>query len=199
MKELRVVIDAGHGGTFNGAMGKSRRGLTVSEAHITAEFAETLRQNLNARGDEVVPYFAPRATSTDLNEDLERRANFANQLRADCFVSLHCNWFSDPRVRGFEVFTSPGQTRADALAELVIEELVRDALNPIQARVDTSDGDRDKEARFAVLTRTKCPAVLIELGFISNPHELKTLRSSLTQHAMTFSITEAILKWAREG
>lgn len=101
---------------------------------------------------------------------LQDRCTLANSHSADLFVSIHCNAFADASAEGYEVFTSPGETGADPYATRVMDSF--GSLFPgRKARTDYSDGDPDQERRFYVLIHTSMPAILVELGFITNPCE----------------------------
>jgi N-acetylmuramoyl-L-alanine amidase len=86
-------------------------------------------------------------------------------------ISLHSNAGGG---RGFEIWTSYGQTRSDKFAGVVGAELVR-SFPGIKFRSDTSDGDIDKEAAFYILKYTHCPAILPECLFFDNYEDYKLL------------------------
>jgi N-acetylmuramoyl-L-alanine amidase len=111
-----------------------------------------------------------QALAGDKGSDLEERCRIERTWRPGLTVSIHCNAAMAATARGFEVFTSVGETRSDAAAECIINEFHKAfPLRPI--RRDFADGDQDKEARFRVLTGTFGPAVLVELGFLTNAEE----------------------------
>ncbi len=101
-------------------------------------------------------------------------------------------------LEGVEVFTWPGQSESDILADWILAKLgrMRSKLGP--SRKDTADGDGDKEARFAVLG-TKAPAVLVEMGFISHPATEEQLRKPEVLHEIAFNICDAITCWRLTG
>ena len=132
--------------------------------------------------------------NTDILLTLTRRAQIANAMKADAFVSVHCNAAVNRQAHGFEVFTAPGQNRGDVLAERIIEEVAK-AFPAMRIRVDMLDGDRDKEARFTVLTRAEVPAALVEILFISNPTEEALLNTPAFQTQMAEAISEGIMRF----
>ena len=79
-------------------------------------------------------------------------------------ISLHSNAGGGT---GFEVWTSYGQTRSDKFAELLIDQFSVD-FPDITTRIDTRDGDKDKEAAFYILKWTQCPSILPECLFYDN-------------------------------
>lgn len=122
---------------------------------------------------------------------LWERSEFANTTRADVFLSIHCNAAADQAACGFEVWTSPGQTDADAYAT-AIYNAVRAAFPWIKMRSDYDDGDPDKEARFHVLRKTYMPAVLIEFGFLTNPEDAEMLMDQSTREHYANAVTSAV-------
>ena len=128
---------------------------------------------------------------------LMRRVNIANDAAADLFISLHCNAAENTAAKGMEVFTSPGETGADPFATMIYEELA--AMFPDQLqRTDYSDGDPDKEARFTVLMETNMPAVLVEMGFITNWQEEAELCDPKRQAEIAVAIGRAVDRYAAE-
>ena len=104
---------------------------------------------------------------------LETRVKRANIYSSPgCFfVSIHSNAGGG---KGFEVFTSPGETESDKIATIFGEEY-RSVFPDRELRTDYSDSDLDKERRFYVLTKTIMPAVLTENFFMDNEEECRNV------------------------
>lgn len=183
-----VVLDPGHGGTDPGACGH----LCGREADVNLAVALALLDALEEVGFRVV---LTRASDTYLG--LGRRAAIANAERADLLVSIHCNAATTPEAAGFEVWTSPGTTRADRAATCIWEAF-REVFPYRRGRIDLVDGDLDKEAPFVVLVRTACPAVLVELAFVSHPEEDALLASAEGRHSMVAALSLGICRWFDE-
>lgn len=183
---MRIMIDPGHGGHDSGAV--SPDGLRESEVNLVV--GRMLAALFSANGDHV----ARMTRYVDSFVSLDERCDIANRDAADAFVSIHANSATAPQANGFEVWTSPGLTAADDLATRIFLAL-RAALPERRARVDLSDGDPDKEARFAVLVGTRMPAVLIELGFLSNPVESRLLGDLGFLSRSAEAIWSGVLDW----
>lgn len=115
-----VVVDAGHGGRDRGMRGPLGAGTRISEADVTLDVAQRLRDELQRRGVEVV---MTRATDTLIA--LRDRGRIANRAQGDLFVSIHVNaanprWKNPAGARGFETyFLSEARTDDDRrVAEL---------------------------------------------------------------------------------
>jgi len=174
----KIMIDAGHGGDkFTGAtalLGAEE----IRECDLNLGASILLANNLQAMGHttlltrEIDKNFKPTVT-----EDLQERCNIEHTWEPDCFISVHCNAASNKNAHGFEIWTSPGQTDADPLAEDIYWQ-VQEMNNSPKMRSDILDGDHDREEHLYVLDHTKSPAVLLELDFMSNPDALKKLCSA---------------------
>lgn len=162
---MKYLIDPGHGGRDPGAVGPAGTNECDIALSVSLMVAGHLGSN-QARECHLTRY-------KDCFLTLDKRCEIANNW-ADVLISIHCNAAESQSATGFEVFTSPGYTAADPIATSLWEGL-RQTFPGMRARLDASDGDPDKEARFRVLTGTTMPAVLVELGFISNPEEEKRL------------------------
>jgi len=177
----KVAIDPGHGGRDPGAIGK----LGEKEKDINLEIALKIKSKLETKHKVLL------TRTEDLFVGLAQRAAMANAWGADVFISIHCNAASNDAAHGWEIWTSPGITGADRLATTIAQEW-RKAFPKQTMRADWSDGDIDKEAGFTVLMKTRMPAVLIELGFITNRKEAKLLADPRWQEKAAEAIAQGI-------
>ena len=180
-----IVIDPGHGGTDPGAVNEKMKAqekdVNLALALIIKEIVET--------GDFL--YRVALTRSNDSFVSLEDRCRIANEIRAHAFVSLHCNAAENKSARGYEVWTSKGQTQGDILAtELGIALGV--AMPYSEGRLDYDDGDLDKEANFYVLRHTKMPAALVEVEFISNDDCAVFLKNEANLRQIAVEMTDSI-------
>ena len=186
---MRVVIDPGHGAPDPGA-----RGRMSNEADINLDVAFFLSKILSEKFKIIAPMTrtgTKRLYRDNRNLDLSARPAMANRINADAFVSIHCNGAVSPEANGFEIYTTPGQNNSDKLATAIFESW-KEAFPAQKKRTDYSDGDPDKEANYKVLREANCPAVLVELGFITNPNEERFLLHKVNQEIMGLAIATGI-------
>ena len=184
-----IVLDPGHGGSDSGAVGPTG----VREKDVSLAVSLKAQQLLNESGYQVV---MTRTTDIDVaapgvpdSTELQARVDKAPP-NADIFISVHCNAFSNSRANGVETYFAPGAVKGSRLALLLNEELER--LGELNNR-------GVKAARFYVMTHSKCPASLIELGFITNPREEQLLADNDYQQKLAQAITNAVNRYFNQG
>lgn len=172
-----VVVDAGHGGTATGAKYED-----VSEKDINLKVAKKLEVLLKAKGYNVV-----MTRTDDSSVGLYDRADIANAVGADLFVSLHSNASAtNLQAQGIYTYHYPTSQRGAALA------------SAIQGPVTQATGARDRgtmSANFVVLRETKMPAVLVEMGFMSTHEELMRLIDDSYQDKLASGVAEGIVRY----
>lgn len=172
-----VVIDAGHGGSDGGTV----NGKTI-EKDINLSVTLKLKDILEDNNVEVV---LTRSSDEDMN--LEQRTSVANTANADFFISLHCNYYEDDaQIAGLECYySSPDATESKAYAESIINA------------ASSSDDIITREAKaehYYVVRNTTMPAVLVEMGFLSNYSECQKLTREDYQKILAQKIAEGILQ-----
>ena len=178
MRNKVIILDNGHGQETQGK--RSPDGL-FREYRWCRNFVKRLKTEL-----EEWNYIVFNLVPEDHDVGLTARANRANKIcerygTQNCIlISIHNNAAADGNqwynATGWEAYTHPGKTKSDLLAELLYQEI--DLLD-IKTRKDTSDGDSDKEARFTILTKTHCPAVLTENMFMDSKKDIEFLNSEV--------------------
>lgn len=190
---LRVLVDPGHGGPFPGAVVAGAR-----EAHINLEVARLLVGVLRAAGAEA--YLTRDGDyalfELDRIEDINRRVALSNRYHPHVLVSLHCNAAVSPQARGLEVWTTVGQNNSDKVAQCVINQL-KIFFPDRRMRTDTRDGDEDMEKDFNIIKLAPCPAILVEMGFLSNDEERAWLTARPTQIRLAQAAAAALLAWGK--
>jgi N-acetylmuramoyl-L-alanine amidase len=149
LRGLTIVVDAGHGGHDNGAMGSRSK-----EKDHTLDISRRLAGHLRSRGANVL-----MSRDGDYYVTLQGRVDFANSRKADLFVSVHINSFRSTSA-GTETFYYTAQSVA--LAREVHKELIK--ATGLKNRGVTQE-------RFFVVRKTWMPSILTETAFISNSRE----------------------------
>ena len=171
MKGKVVCIDAGHGGADAGAIGPNG----VTEKSITLRVATELKKLLEKESAKVImTRTSDKAVHTkggkaSAIEELQARCDVANKKKADIFISIHMDAFTNDTAKGttayyYEKGAKESKKLADALRVALVEEL------------ETEDRGT-QGCNFYVVRKTDMPAVLVELAFISNGDEEKFLDS----------------------
>lgn len=151
-----IVIDPGHGGMDPGAVGISGRTL---EKYNVIWIARDLKALLEKAGAKVI-----MTREGDNYLSLDARARLANQRGAHIFVSIHNDANLNRQIRGTTTYLYDAASRP--LAASVQRELVR-ALGSNDIGV--------RQAPFYVIRKTQMPAILVEVGFMTNVNEEKLL------------------------
>ncbi len=175
-----VVIDAGHGGQDPGTIGIG--GLMEKDIvlPISLDVAEILRK----QGVEV------RMTrDTDHFISLQGRTDFANNINADLFVSIHANAInlSRPDVNGLETYYYKNGRR---LAEVIHWSI----LNGVDI-----ENRGIRRARFYVLRHSTMPAVLVEVGFVTGVRDAPKLKSPSHRRQMAEAIARGIIQYIKQN
>ena len=209
-----IVLDPGHGGSETGAISASG----VVEKDLTLWFARALARRLERR----LRVRVLLTRSQDQNLPLDSRTAFANQHKADLFVSLHLNSWFGRGAHGAETYflsrSATDQRAADAAAlenqdgadgdpdlglELILWDLAQSyhlaesqrLANLVQEELNASLGLTDrgvKQAPFRVLLGASMPAVVVELGFLSNPDESSKLQDPAYRSELVEALVRAI-------
>lgn len=200
---MRIYIDAGHGNNTAGkgspyALNKVKPALELREWKWAREIAAKVFVGLRKLGYDDVVLLTPEDWDVPLLTRIHR-VNAACQQYGKSevlVVSIHGNalghgheWNS---ARGWCAYTSPGQTKSDILAEHLYDAAVRNFPGMKIRTEKTPDGDRDYEARFAILTRTLCAAVLTENFFYTNIQDCKFMLSEEGKDAIVRTHIEGI-------
>ena len=172
---MRICIDPGHSGPME--PGACAAGYT--EAALNLAIAYRLGSELAGKGYDVI-----YTRSGDILDDgLAFRADIANQVTADLFISIHCNAAESTAAHGVEVFSYPGSLSGHRLAECLQLEL---------AALAYTANRGVKEADFAVLRLTNMPAVLVECGFLTSDYDRAIFTSTDGQQLIGKAIVSGI-------
>ncbi|MEG0470941.1 MAG: SH3 domain-containing protein [Solibacillus sp.] len=175
LKGVTIVLDAGHGGNDRGTTGA--RG--TDEKDITITTAELLKSKLQAAGADVV-----MTRESDVFIPLRKRVAVSHQAEADAFISIHYDALEDSSVHGFTTYYTNGYQKE--LAEFV------------HAGIASKVTLKDRGARFGdylVLRENRQNAILLELGYLSNPTEERAITTDYYREQATLGIYQGLLNY----
>ena len=186
-----VYLDAGHGGYDPGASY-----FGISEKSLTLAIQIRVKAKLEAEGYQVVT-----TRTSDTYVDLTDRSRAANASESDIFVSIHINASGSSAAQGIETYyyqpyaEYPSRINAAYHANPTRLSMSDTLANAIQSSLINATGAQNqgvKRQTFAVLRETTAPAVLLELGFLSNPQEAARLNTSAYQETLANAIVAGI-------
>ena len=174
-----IVLDAGHGGSDPGAVSNG-----MYEKELVFDVTKRVERLLKAKGATVL-----LTRNSDVYPTLEGRVAFANSRNADIFVSVHAN-AATASARGIETFYSVNNlgsgTKSRSLALDIQSEMIK-STGAVNRGVKSAD--------YLVIRYTKMPAVLLELGFITNSTEASKLKTSAYRETLAQSIDRGIVNY----
>jgi N-acetylmuramoyl-L-alanine amidase len=169
-----IVIDPGHGGKDPGArsiLGFYEKGINLAVALDVARLLE--QRGLRVKMTRTDDYFI----------ELEDRAAIANNLDADLFVSIHADSFPKNTRHGFTVYiANAASSSSRRAANAIARSMSGTGLNSFGVQ----------RANYHVLTDTRGPAVLVELGYLSNRSEAALLRNASFQDRLAQAVADGI-------
>ncbi|OEH93225.1 N-acetylmuramoyl-L-alanine amidase CwlD [Bacillus solimangrovi] len=187
-----IVLDAGHGGADSGAIGDE----DLLEKDIALNVTLYLRDYLQEAGALV---YLTREKDIDLaqkgtkgysnrkREDLKKRVEIVNDKGNDLFLSIHLNAIPSPQWHGAQTFYYPHLEESERLSKFIQYEIRRNLENT----------NRYAKAiqHVYLMKHAKIPGALVEIGFLSNPHERELLRQDAYQEKMAAAIYQGVLRY----
>jgi len=166
----KIGIDPGHGGSDPGALAVNG----LQEKEVTLAVSLVLQQLLQTAGVEVI-----MSRTGDQDVSLADRAALFNRENVDLIMSIHVNSAGTPEPNYISTFILAAGGQAEKIALLLQPQLV--------AATGWPDGGV-REANFYILRETDAPAVLVEMGFISNPATAGILATQAGQQTLARAI-----------
>ena len=168
-KAHSVMLDAGHG-VGNGSAGLYDPGTVnlpekIHEADITYDVAQELGKILLDKGL-AIAYTRPERGS---EISLTGRSTLANQINPEIFTSIHVNSATNANAQGVRTYHHPRSASGKKLGRSIQDALVGELTTAVQDFSQGYDGLRTNT--FSVLKKTKMPAVLVEIGFMTNDRD----------------------------
>lgn len=176
---MRIGVDLGHGGKDPGAIGPSG----LQEADVNLDVGLKVIQILEMNGLEVVT-----TRTEDRYINLFERSKILNHAKCDYVISIHCNAAGSPQANYVYTFIQGRGGKAESLAEAVQKRMV-EATGWPNGGVKVSNLHMTRE--------TDSPAILVEMGFISNPRQESELKQEGMRKTLALSIALGILDYLK--
>lgn len=173
----KVVLDAGHGGSDYGAI---REG--INEKDITLDVTQRVEAILRSKG-----YKTALTRKNDVYVSLEDRVSFSENESPEIFVSIHVNSAVSPDPSGIE--THYYHEYSKELADIVHKHLIKEIPNTKNRGLFKS--------KFYVINHTTVPAILVEMGFLSNVDERNELVTDSRKQKTAKAIAEGIIEYLK--
>lgn len=216
-----ILLDPGHGGEDDGALGELSNNK-IREKDLALILAKKISKRISKK------HRVYLTRSYDKSVTLEKRAEIAEKLSVDLFVSIHVNASTRKSANGFETYyldhhkdaavkkIESVENRDLKGQELVVHQILTDLIvdrttkssrrlgqaihgrfsSGIKRKFKVKDRGL-KPGLFYVLALTKRPAVLLEIGFISNSRELKKLTTASFQDEYAKNVADGILAYLK--
>lgn len=191
--EARIVIDVGHGGvdggTTYGTILEKNINLAVGLKLYALLQSRHVETSINRTKDYALSDDNPGRSGGRHRRDLAQRVEIANRLKPAFMLSLHVNWTSNAARSGPIVIYRKNQEPGKRLAVKLQKEL-----NKLYGT--TTEPEPSKS--YYVLTHTRIPAVIVEMGFMSNKHDRQQLVTPQFQQKLADAIAKASMDALQE-
>jgi len=189
-----IIIDPGHGGIDGGAVGVSG----VVEKDINLAISLMLKDMFEINGFDVI---MTRTEDVSIHDDgvkgvrkqkvsdLKNRLKIVNNQPDAIFISIHQNKFESSKSKGAQMFFGPNNSGSEMLAALIQQNFAA-SLQPGNSR-EIKKAGKD----LYLMYNAKCPAVLIECGFLSNAQDEQMLVQSEYQSQISFEIFGSVVQF----
>lgn len=218
-----VLIDPGHGGEEAGAVGHldKKRSRKIFEKDLALRLSKKIKDRLSKDTTTYLTRSLDRAVS------LQERADLADLVRADLFLSIHFNSSTNSKSHGFELYYLDNNSNAAAhkvekaenlnlkgeelivnqiLVDLVVQQTVshsKELAKEVHEKVKPVikkykiDDRGIKPGLFYVLALSKRPGLLVEVGFVSNSKELKKVNEDKFLDQMATAISAGVMSYIK--
>lgn len=193
-KDLVIILDPAHGEDVQGKRSPDGRHL---EYQWSRKICSMLTNKLLDLGFQVeLTNHSKKEIGLSKRRDIANRVIIPNLRAKKLLVSLHNNAAGDGtkwiNARGFEVWTSKGETLSDKYAQVIMERLIKD-FPELKARINKPQPlEIDKEENFTVLMGNY-PAVLIEWLFQDNKEDVDLLEDDVMNSRLVSSLTQSFI------
>lgn len=181
---MKILLDPGHGGADPGAVNQAAH---INEKDLNLDVCLALGPLLESSGH-VVLY----TRTGDAGISPSARLALIRKWQPDAFISVHCNAANNPQAHGIETIYRDDYDRN--LAICVQSELV--AATGMHNRGIKCDGSPEYHRNLAVLKDLETPAILVEIGFLSNSGDLQKIHDT---QRIAQAIADGVRAWSASG
>jgi len=190
MSDVDVLIDAGHGGVGSGTLHAN-----IYEKDINLEMARRTYKLLRKKGHTVLVNRTDDYALSDENrwlrsrsrhlKDLAQRSHLANEIHPKVVISLHVNWSRNVNKRGpLVLFQTTGPSKQ-------LAQTIQQSMNNLYGTATEAMPGKP----YYLLKHVKVPAVIIEMGFISNPSDREQMMQPEKQEQLAEAITAGVIAY----
>lgn len=172
---LTIVIDPGHGGNDHGTTGA--RG--TEEKGIALQTSEMLATKLRAAGANII-----MTRDSDVYVDLRKRVAISHQIAANAFISVHYDATDSSSINGFTTYYMHNYQK----------ELAQSVHKSLGKKLSLRDRGT-QPGNYLVLRENRQQAILIELGFLSNPSEERAVTSEQFREQASLGIYNGVVNY----
>lgn len=179
---MKWYLDFGHGGKDSGALSSNN----TKESDTALKIGMLIKNNLEQAFEKVVT-----TREEDKYYSLDYRSSKANKENCDYFISLHMNSSTNKSAKGVEVWVYDEKSKLYTLSKNICSNLSKD--------INTPNRGVKISKSFSVLRKTKMPALLIEIDFISNPTVEASLKSDKYIKDIGYTISRTLLSFVNKS
>ncbi|OYY19508.1 MAG: hypothetical protein B7Y69_09850, partial [Sphingobacteriia bacterium 35-40-8] len=189
-----IVVDAGHGGEDKGSISADGK---ITEAAITLALAKAVKEANHNKNIRIV-----LTRESDLFQSVQVKANFANEQKADLFVSLHANSAApvlhengkkEPNpYKGVEIYIANKEKAVDYVSNAAFANSLGNAIKAVNPELI---GIKSRTQGIWVLQAVKCPSALVEAGFMTSADDLKMMQDPNYQKRFANSILTGVVNY----
>ena len=179
---MKWSLDFGHGGKDSGAIGTNK----TKESDTVLKIGMLIKNNLEQAFEKVIT-----TREDDKYYSLDYRSSKANKENCDYFVSIHMNSSTNKSAKGVEVWVYDEKSKLYTLSKNICSNLSK--------TINTPNRGVKISKSFSVLRKTKMPALLIEIDFISNSSVEASLKSDKYIKDISDSISKSLLAFVNKS
>ena len=179
---MKWYLDFGHGGKDPGAIGPTN----LKESDIALKIGMMVKETLENAFEKVIT-----TREDDKYYSLDYRSSKANKENCDYFVSIHMNSATNKSAKGVEVWVYDEKSKLYTLS--------KDICSNLSKTINTPNRGVKISKSFSVLRKTKMPALLIEIDFISNSSVEASLKSDKYIKDISDTISKSLLAFVNKS